>query len=156
MTTATETTCVVGRLHPAPDCFTKAQRFFWEHAGYSFDARGCTTPEEHAAAEHKGHAESAMRLAEAEACYLDAHRKADVVCFWEVDVEGMNEREPDSDVELVEYVAINVRDSGTSDEGITLASLGGIEDATPEYRRVVRAELALECINELRQIAEQA
>lgn len=142
-------TLEVRSAHPAPDCFTKAQAFFWEHAGYNWNAAAGEP-------ELAGKARCAMELAEAEAVYLDAHRKADVVCLWDMDVDGMNERERGSNVELVEIAAISVRNADGDDAGECLASCCGIEDATPDYRRVMRAELAIECIDKLRAIAEGA
>lgn len=129
--------------------------FFARFAGYSYDPK-TQTPEE-------GRKESARRLADVETLYLDAVRCADVGIEWENDPEGFADFSADvraghrnrkNKPQQIERAVIWHRDeAGTIHY---LASLCGIEDATPSYRRVIRAELAMECADQLRAIIEGA
>lgn len=114
-----------------------AAAFFFEHAGYSYNTK-TETPEE-------GRTRCAESLAAAEEAYTDAHAWADVTCDWEDD----NNPE-DSESETVECARMS------DGNGDTLACLCGIEDADANYRRVVRAELASECLDQLRALFIEA
>lgn len=135
---------------------SRPARFFFEHAGYSYDPKTQTADD--------GRAECAEALAEAESVLLEAMRCADVGCQWENDdpeLLGYRKRNPWTPNEEMdgtdfrrscEQVCIWHRNE---DGRCTyLASLGGITDATQAYRRVVRAELALEALADLRRIVD--
>ena len=129
--------------------------FFARFAGYSYDPK-TQTPEE-------GRKESARKYADAESLFLDAVKVADVGIEWESDPDGFSDfaadvrkgyRKRSHKPATIERAVIWHRD----DNGTIhyLASLGGIEDANPSYRRVIRAELAMECADELHAIIEGA
>jgi len=106
---------------------TQDQKFFFEHAGWSY----------HPLTESRalGRTRCAVSLAAAEQAFM----RADVSCIWENDT-------PDRDTEFsdtCEWCSIR------SADGAILASLGMITDADANYRRVIRAELALECLEQL-------
>lgn len=112
---------------------TRAKRFFYKHAGYS------VKPGE---TNRQGRERSAKALARAE-----AHAKAQDWSYdWEIDDDGCigcDCKSPDcrcSSGEPHETLVCFLR--GTDETVLT--SLGGICGATPEYRRVIEAELALE------------
>lgn len=139
-----------------PDTLSEAAQFFYEHAGFSYDPK-TETPEQ-------GRARCAQHLAEAENLFLAAVRVADVGCAWEDDPQGFDDYRADKKAgrladgikkpKTIEIAFIWHRDE---DGGETLlASLGGVWDAGTDYRRVVRAELALECADELRAIIKGA
>jgi hypothetical protein len=121
------------RLVPEPT--TEDVAFFYEHAGYGWN------PETEA--EQEGHARSARTLAVAE---MRAKARG-FVFTWSKDWEVGNhkafygadsayaDQEPDTCETCVAYYDDEV-----------VASLGCIDDATPEYRRVVEAELAAEAL----------
>ena len=115
---------------------SKAERFFYDHAGYSYDAKTET------AQQGRIRCARAMAIAEEQAANLDW-------CFcWEPDEQGCIGCDCKSDDckcstgEDHETLCCLVRDY----EGNTLASLGGICGATPQYSRVVEAELACEAL----------
>lgn len=117
---------------PDPD-LTEAERFFFEHSGWSYK------PGEETSCE--GRNRCARLSAQAE-----AWARADGVTFrWEDDNE-LWEPEP---YDTIEWCAagreVTCKACGHT-EWETLASLGGIADATPEYRRVIEAELAYEAM----------
>lgn len=131
---------------------TPEEAFFFTWAGYSYNPITQTPA--------AGRTEGATRLADAEALFLQAVKVADVGCEWEEDPDGFHHYRADKKAgiladgikkpERIEQATIWHRDeSGTIDY---LASLGGIWDADANYRRVVRAELALECADQLRDI----
>lgn len=121
---------------------TPEQRFFFNHAGWSYEP----TRESSAL----GRTRCAVTLADAESVYLMAHRAADVRVTWEHDSDGA-------------YSARRDRERFTTCESCMLwhgksclTSLHSITDADDNYKRVIRAELAHECIDELRAIVGAA
>lgn len=101
--------------------------FFLKHAGYSYDPK-TETPAQ-------GRINTAKRLAMAER-YAQDH---DWSYTWEPDNDGYHSYlEAGQTVETCEFCVL------TDDSGDVLASLGCIDDADDNYRRVVEAELALE------------
>lgn len=114
----------------ALDGLTPDQRFFFETAGFSYDPK-TETPEQ-------GRTRCAIQLADAEATYLQAHKVSTVECEWHDDEE----------CDTCERAAITVHDE-RSGKRIPLSALGGIVDADDNCRRVARAELALECRDDL-------
>lgn len=125
-------------------------RFFFDHAGYSHDPKTET--------EAEGRTRCAESLAAAESVYLAAHRLADVGIEWSDDDDGWsdyrcdaeNGRDGIEEVQTIETACIWHRTESGDVE--YLASLGGIYDADTDYRRVVRAELASECHEQLQAI----
>ncbi len=116
---------------------TPSEQFFYDHAGYSFDPRTET--------KESGRVRCAQALAAAEQRYLDAHRDSGVRIVWETDEQSWSDwrvdsrsGDTDSEPDTIEQACI------LDASGLCLASLGGIEDADDDYRRVIRAELALE------------
>ena len=107
---------------------TTDQQFFFEHAGWSYD------PVRESAA--RGRTRGAITLAAAEQAFM----RADVSCVWENDQPDRDTKFSDS----CEWCSIRTAD------GAILTSLGCITDADANYRRVVRAELALECLDQLK------
>ena len=108
----------------------QSEQFFYDHAGYS---SATAEPAE------DGHIRCAILLAEAEAW---AKRKG-ITFAWEDDCDGDHsylEQESFAGYEITtcEFCVAYSR------KGNVKASLGCIDDATPEYRRVVEAELARE------------
>ena len=97
--------------------------FFYEHAGYSHDP-AIETPEE-------GRLRCAEALAEAEA-FAETNG---IVVSWSADWDVNHTAEFDYEPETCEHAAALMH-------GEVVASLGCIDDATPEYRRVVEAQLA--------------
>jgi hypothetical protein len=120
---------------------TADEAFFYYNAGFAYNP----------ATETKiaGHKRCARELAQAEALYLQAHKCADVGCQWEHDTDAAQDGEQ---FDTCEFAAIWHRPE--DQPAHTLASLGAILDATDTYRRVIRAELAEECADELRAIIE--
>jgi hypothetical protein len=108
---------------------TEAEQFFYDHAGYSYDA-------EHMTGE-QGRILSAKLLAQAEEWAKDH----DLTYVW-VDTDDWTPSGHESEFgytpETCEFAEL------VNEDGETLASLGCIDDATPEYRRVIEAELAFE------------
>ena len=106
---------------------TPAEQHFYEHAGYSYDPETV----------EQGRARGARALAQAE-----AWAKAEGLAYGWEDDWGINHVAEfdcyDTDPETCEYVELRDPD------GNVLNSLSCIDDATPEYRRVVEAELALD------------
>lgn len=102
----------------------QAYRFMFDNAGYA------TPP---------GRAVCAAQLARAEA----EAKQAGVTYQWDADVDcdvsWMSEAERKQD-HVCEYVIARLN-------GQVIGSLGGIVDATDEYRRVIEAELAAEAID---------
>jgi hypothetical protein len=120
-----------------------AYHFFLQHAGFSWNPVTQTRMQ--------GRIECAQRMAAAETAFFDACRVSDVEISWEDDPDGCAWSGEDYTPERVECAAIWHRDE--SGRVRYLASLCGIDDADANYRRVIRAELALECIDELRALA---
>jgi hypothetical protein len=107
-----------------------AQRFFYKHAGYSWDHRRGETQEQ-------GHQRCARDLASAEA----ERKRIGAWVTWEWDVEG------DASGHHPAWIATLHRygPNGESEQSVT--SLGGITtdpNANPNAKRVIEAELSLE------------
>lgn len=109
-------------------------QFFLDHAGFSYDPM-TQTPEQ-------GKRQCAERLADAEDAIMQAMRVGDVLVSWSDD-ERMGDEE--EGVERVECCVIEIN-------GEIVASLFAIWDADANYRRVIRAELALGCLDQLRAV----
>ncbi len=119
------------------------ESFFFEHAGYSHDPKTETAAE--------GRTTGAEDLATAESVLMRAMRVADVGVKWEADNDDSGDGETTPKVR--ESACIWHRENkGVVHSVHYLASLSSIHDADANYRRVVRAELAIECIAELRAI----
>ena len=119
-----------------------AYHFFLEHAGYSWNPETQTRMQ--------GRIECAKR----ETVFLDACRVSDVGISWEDDPDGCAWADDDHKPEQVECAAIWHRDE--SGRISYLASLGGIDDADANYRRVIRAEMAVECLDQLRALSRES
>jgi hypothetical protein len=112
-----------------------AYLFFLKHAGFSYDPKTETA--------RAGRSRCARELAKAE---RDA-RALGYVFEWDNDSDGIDGNE-DYIVETCEScvcLSNEVDADGDRDRHI-LASLGAITNATPEYRRVIEAELASEAL----------
>lgn len=130
-----------GRIAAKPErkAMTPEQAFFHTHAAYSWNPTAQTRAE--------GKREGAVRLARAEELYLRAHQVADVRCEWQDDPDGATSAGNASGP----FEMCTLRHGER-----VLASLGSIDQPDEDYRRVVRAELALECADELRKIIKEA
>lgn len=120
---------------------TEDQAFFYTHAGYSWNAPAGETQEQ-------GRVRCAIQLADAETLYLQAHRVANVYCDWTHDADAHYDARRSGggdDYDTIEQAGLFCDDE-------CLASLGGITDAGANYRRVIRAQLAEECSDRLREI----
>ncbi len=119
-----------------PHTLTAAEKFFFDHAGYSYDPV-TETPEQ-------GRIRCARNLAAAEALA----REAGVSFAWEVDQDIDSSDFDDSTDPWALWTCVAYDCTGA-----VAASLGGVDfgrDGTPhgdDYRRVVEAELADECID---------
>lgn len=108
----------------------KAAEFFYQHAGWGYNPT-TETPEE-------GRRAGAEALADAERWA----RETGVWFRWESELGWIDhvaeydtyDAEPETCEACIAY----------DEDGEVVASLGCIDDATPQYRRVVEAELALE------------
>lgn len=117
---------------------TKQEKFFYDHAGYSYDTK-TETPEQ-------GKRRCARAMAKAE----DYAAAQDWGYSWEPDQDGCIGCEcqsPECDCFTGASHETLVCLLRTVD-GEVLASLGGICGATPSYSRVVEAELALEAMHQ--------
>lgn len=112
---------------------TKTEQFFYDNAGFSYPTG--TDPE-------MGHTECAKQLAQAEQWLATSD------CYWEIHPD------PDSDESFMESESQEYRDewSGTAwfwqiydAKDHVIASLGSCY-GNEDYKRVVRAELALEAM----------
>lgn len=118
----------------------KAVQFFYDHAGWGYNPATET--------EEQGRQRHAEELADAE----QAAKRAGVWYVWEPDQE-VDERDELSTTEhTCEWVALYIAPEDVHDRPRMLASLGGIWDASAEYRRVVEAELASEALSEIEAI----
>lgn len=109
----------------------QAVEFFHEYAGWSYRP-GVETPEQ-------GRRKGAVALARAERWAADSG----ITFGWQWDHDVAQDTE--YEVECLYAVALDT-------DARVLASLGGITDPTPEYRRVVEAELALEVLADPRRL----
>lgn len=108
---------------------TKAEKFFYKNAGFSYDPKR-QTPEQ-------GQRETAARLAHAEA----TAKANGWYTEWEDDPHGGMYIDEDDDPDQRFYSAVLY-----DEDGKMLANLGGIDTDDMPYRRVVEAELALEAL----------
>ncbi len=116
---------------------TAHELFFFEHASYSHGPDQTT---------EEGRTQGAIKLAAAEHLYLEAHRVNGVELVWGDDAYGaVYAQHEGTEFERCESAWLRHGAEG-------LASLGGILDADMHYRRVVRAELASECLDKLREL----
>ena len=104
-----------------------AERFFFEHAGFSYDPKKET--------KHAGRIRCAVEMAEAERFASNLGLSFD----WSDDYhdDGFKDYTPETCESCTCWDATGMH---------VLASLGCIDDASPEYRRVIQAELALEAV----------
>jgi hypothetical protein len=99
------------------------ERFFYEHAGYSFDPKTETAED--------GRARAARQLAAAETWA----ERVGVEYRWEDDWGIGSHREPETCEAVVAYLS-----------GRAVGSLGCIDDADANYRRLIEAEIASEAM----------
>jgi hypothetical protein len=141
----------------APLCLKPAARFFYSNAGFGWNPKTET--------EGQGRVRSACALAEAEALYLRATEWAAVGITWEHDADAQEDIRADiragrrtrrSAPESIDRAVIWHAKDDLRNAVDYLASLGAIEDADEAQRRVIRAELAQECAEELRAIIAAA
>ncbi len=121
------------------------EAFFFEHAGYSTNQG--ETPEQ-------GRTRGAQALASAERLFLKAYTLGNVDIVWEHDADGAQDAHADSATQgfdTCQLARLEMLDTVTGD--ITLASMGCILDADRAHRRVVRAELAIECAAKLLELS---
>lgn len=111
-----------------------AVEFFYKYAGWSYNP-GTETPEQ-------GRRRSARELARAELLAIDNGWEFEWRDDWSVDHVDEFEFYENGGPESCESCTLY------SAEGEVLASLGCIDDATDEYRRVVEAELAQEALSD--------
>jgi hypothetical protein len=129
---------------------TRDQRFFFDHAGYSYPVGSDPAT---------GRTACACRLADAEETLLQAMRRANVAMVWEHDDIGARyyrkrpEDTPDHRMEGSDWRYTCELAAIVNGETV-LASLGAVLDADANYRRVIRAELALECLEQLQELAQ--
>ena len=108
------------------------EQFFYDHAGFGYDPKTQTADE--------GRTECAKQLAAAELAFM---RCPGAACGWFDDDSSAAElRRERERFKTCEYAVLTIN-------GENVTSLHAITDATDAYRRVVRAELALEVIDQL-------
>lgn len=115
----------------------EAVQFFYEHAGYNWQPDTETQEE--------GRMRCARQMAQAEEWAKEYGYTVEWSDDWWIDREG-HQREFDCYDEggpQTCEVAVLINAGGDD-----VASLGCIDDATPEYKRVIEAELALEVMPE--------
>lgn len=140
MTLAKQTPSKAGRTKTAKArrALTKDQLFFYEHAGYGHDPKTQTA--------EQGRVEYAIALALAEEQAKGLGWEFEWTNDWGVgshkDYYGAGSCYEDSEPNTCEFCVCK------DENGETLASLGCIDDATRDYRRVVEAELASEALAE--------
>lgn len=119
---------------------SKDERFFYDHAGYSYDPKTETA--------QQGRIRCALSLAEAE----DAAQRLDWRYEWTNDWGVGSHREyfgkdsayADREPDTCEFCQLFDAD------GEVLETLGCVDDASTEYRRVIEAELASEALYRMR------
>lgn len=118
---------------------TKQEQFFFDHAGYSYDPKKET--------QYEGQVRCARELAVAETRAQDAGFEYEWSDDWMVgshkEYFGKGSAYEDGEPNTCESCVL--RDA----DGEILASLGCIDDADANYRRVVEAELAEEALTRL-------
>ena len=120
------------------DCATPAnsrEMFFFEHAGWSYQP-ATETP-------NQGRMRCARDLALAERTAKSRGWQVRWTDDWSLDHQREFDCYEDGDPETCEMAALY------DEEGTVLASLGCIDGATDEYRRVIEAELADEAMYEV-------
>lgn len=121
---------------------TNDQQFFFDHAGYGYN-QFTETPE-------AGRTSGAIKLAEAEATFMRAAQIADVLIEWANDSDGAYSAKKDGNkFKSCEFASILINSE-------CAASLASILDADKNYRRVIRAELANECLPLLQAAIDKA
>lgn len=107
--------------------------FFYDHAGYSHDPK-CETP-------NQARRRRAQELAQAEARKERLVRKGSIRIEWSLDADPYetDDEKPDEVLECRIYEKCR-----QCRQWRCVSSLGGIGDPSPEYRRVIEAELMLE------------
>jgi hypothetical protein len=120
---------------------TAEERFFFDHAGYSYDPKTET--------KRAGRIRCATTLARAE---IEAERRG-WFTEWSDDMDERGcyetcDREGEHTHEVLCAVLYDGDDSRQNGRGRVLASLGGIYDPDKLYARVVAAELAAEALAE--------
>ena len=116
---------------------TSQERFFWDNAGYSYALKG-ETPEQ-------GRTQCARLNALAEAAFFDAEAYAGVTFAVDTDDEDYAPDEADPRSQGPSFI-MSIFDA----DGRVLAGVGAVDDESPTNRRVIRAELAHEVLDELR------
>jgi hypothetical protein len=116
----------------AVQSLTQDQRFFYEHAGYSYKAPETAT---------QGRIRCAIELAQAEEYALNLNWEFE--WDWDEcpDLSWMSEEEQNEDHEVLCARIVNPDDRRHS-----LASVCGITDPDSNYRRVIEAQLASEAL----------
>lgn len=117
---------------------TKQEQFFYDYAGYSFDPKTETA--------EQSHERCAKGLATAEN-YANANNWiAEWHDDWTLDhQQEFGDNYKDGGPNTCEYCVL--KDYSANElQAPVLAALTCIDDATPQYRRVVEAELALEAM----------
>jgi hypothetical protein len=111
---------------------TPAEKFFYKHAGFCFDPQTETRAQ--------GKRRCAVEMAEAEAYMQDVGWYCEWSEDWEIgshkDYYGKGSCYEDREPNTCEYCIL------FDENGDMLASLGCIDDASADYRRVIEAELA--------------
>lgn len=115
------------------DKMSAAEQFFYDHAGYSYRPETETR--------RQGRRRSARRLAEAEAYAKEHGWSVNWADDWDVDHRKEFDCYDNGGPSTCESAVL--RDA---DDHI-LGSLGCIDDADKNYRRVIEAELALEAMH---------
>lgn len=133
-------TVTVTREHVEPtQPLTPDQRFFFDHGTKSYYPAKETR--------EQGYTRGAIELAAAEDLLMQAMRVSEVSVRWFDDPDGaQNLKRSREKFETCEGCAI------VGPRGEYLADLYSITDADANYRRVIRAELASECVDQLRAI----
>jgi|SRR5882672_7371092 len=111
----------------------KAQRFFFDNAGYSWNPRKETPAQ--------GRTRGAMALRAAEQAYSDAEAYASVeFCVWPDEIATYEDGE--------QRYMMAIRDG----DGHTMNSCGAMDSEDSTQRRIMHAELALDILAELREL----
>jgi hypothetical protein len=118
---------------------TPEERFFWLNAGFCYDPKTQTKAQ--------GHRECAEKLAEAESLARRMNWMYEWNDDWTVNSHqkyyGTDSAYKDGEPDTCEYCVLY------DEHREHLASLGCIDDADANYRRVIEAELALEAMGNL-------
>lgn len=118
---------------------TKSEQFFYDNAGWNYDPKTETSKQ--------GKLRCAVELAKAEAWFEDSGLEYAVLPDEDADLSWMDEAERNESHEVVGVVL-------QTPDGEHVQSLWGIVDATPEYLRVIVAELASEEMHNAARCAE--